>query len=486
MDSTTIDPPQRPAPGAVSGLAGLIFFLACVEVASGAIQGYYTPLFKDIGAHLSVHDADLNWLEAAQLAFAALVVPPLARLGDLVGHRRVLLASTAVTAAASWGIAFAPGFSTMLVAWAIQGAYVIWLPLEVALIHRRTQGNPEQARLTRRTAAILVAVLDVSIIASALVAGALVDHLSMTTILCIPAVVVTLALPVIALGVPHVPGAASGGFGWASFGMLLVMVGLVMGGLISLRVAGPGSLLGWVLVVAGLVAAVPWSRLELASAAPLVDLRVIRHPGQWPIQVAAFLLGITILGAQVPLSVYARTDPDVAGFGLGLTAAEGSGRIAGYVLCLAIGALLLPLVARAVGLWIAMAASFAASAAGYAAWFAVHDSAPVTLLWLVLTGLGSGGLVAAIPAGAVAAAPPASVGIAAGASNASKLMGGALAAAVFAICLTPHGSISIRAGEATLGGYHAVWGICAVAGLVGAVLMLAARRSAAAVSVGRT
>lgn len=69
-------------------------------------------------------------------------MPPLARLGDLVGHKKVLLISTAVTAVASWGVAFAPSFETFLVAWALQGFYVVWLPLEVAIIYRRTAAPP--------------------------------------------------------------------------------------------------------------------------------------------------------------------------------------------------------------------------------------------------------------------------------------------------------------------------------------------------------
>ena len=112
-----------------------------MEIASGILQGYYTPIFTDIADHLSIHDADVNWFEAAQLVVSALVVPLLARLGDLIGHRKVLLLSTAVTALASWAVAFAPTFATFLVAWAIQGFYVVWLPLEVAIIHRRTAGT---------------------------------------------------------------------------------------------------------------------------------------------------------------------------------------------------------------------------------------------------------------------------------------------------------------------------------------------------------
>ena len=97
----------------VPGLTAIVGFLVCVELASGVLQGYYTPIFPQIADHLSIRDASVNWFEAAQLVVSALVVPVLAKLGDLVGHRKVLLLSTAVTAVASWAVAFAPTFTTL-------------------------------------------------------------------------------------------------------------------------------------------------------------------------------------------------------------------------------------------------------------------------------------------------------------------------------------------------------------------------------------
>ena len=61
------------------GLFAIVGFLVCVELASGILQGYYTPIFSDIADHLGIADADVNWFEAAQLIVSALVVPPLAR-----------------------------------------------------------------------------------------------------------------------------------------------------------------------------------------------------------------------------------------------------------------------------------------------------------------------------------------------------------------------------------------------------------------------
>lgn len=143
----------------------LVGFLAAVEIASGVLQGYYTPLFSDIAEHLSIADGDVNWFEAAQLMTAALAVPVLSRLGDLLGHRQVLLWATLVTALAGWGVALAGSFWAFLVAWAIQGVYTVWLPMEIAILHDRSADAPDQPALVRRGAALLVLALEVGVIA---------------------------------------------------------------------------------------------------------------------------------------------------------------------------------------------------------------------------------------------------------------------------------------------------------------------------------
>ena len=150
-DPVRLDPVgERPQIRPVHGLAAVVGFLVAVEVASGVLQGYYTPIYPQIAEHLSIPEGDVNWFEAAQLIVSALCVPFLARLGDLIGHKKVLLLSTAVTALGSWMLAFAPSFWTFLIGWALQGAYVVWLPLEIAIIHRRTRESGRQELLTRQ------------------------------------------------------------------------------------------------------------------------------------------------------------------------------------------------------------------------------------------------------------------------------------------------------------------------------------------------
>ena len=469
----------RPDRQATHGLVAVVGFLVCVELASGILQGYYTPIWQDVAHHLGIRDADVNWFEAAQLIVGALVIPLLARLGDLVGHKKVLLLSTAVTALGSWILAFAPSFTTFLVGFALQGAYVVWLPMEVAIIHRRTAGTGRQGLLTRRSAAVLVGALELAVIIGALTSGALVESTSMTVLLVLPAVAVTICFFVILAGIEDRPGASTGGIDVTGLGLVTLVLGLVMAGLIAVRLQGPGSPLAWGLVVLGLAALVPFVRYEARHPDPIIDVRLFAQPGQWPVQLTAFLFGMSVLGAQIPLSTFARTDPAVAGYGLGADAAFVSTLIGLYVVTMAVGAFTLPLTSRWLGARNALILSSLLVALGYALWLPFHDGTGQALVNMAVAGIGSGGLVAALPAAAAAAAPPERTGFATGMTNATKTVGGAIASSVFAIALASTGSLSDpAAGHAPLSGYMTVWAVCAVAALLAAGALLAMPRRA--------
>ncbi len=460
-------------------LATVVGFLVAVEIASGILQGFYTPIWKDIAGNLSINDADVNWFEAANLVFSALAIPLLARLGDLVGPKKVLLLSVGVTAVGSWVLAVAPNFTTFLVGFTLQGALVVWLPMEVAIIHRRTEGQAGQARLTRLAAAVLVFSLEIAVILGAGAAGGLVGTLSMPVLLSLPAVAVTVVWFVVLVGVENRPGESTGGIDWTGLALVTAAIGLVMGGLIVVRVQGLDSVLAWGLLVLGVVAVVPFVRYEAAHAEPIVDVHLFRSPAMWPVQLTAFLFGMSVLGAQIPLSTFARTDPAVAGYGLGASAGFVTLLIAVYVISLAVGALLLPVLSRLLGPRRSLILAALLVAVGYALWLPFHDETWQALVNMSIAGLGSGVLVAALPAAAAAAAPRERTGFATGMTNGTKTIGGAIASAIFAIALSSAGSIAdLEAGHAPLSGYLTVWSVCAAAAFLAAISLLVVPRDA--------
>ena len=470
-----------PAHTAVKGLTAVVGFLVLVEFASGILQGYYTPIYPQIAEHLSISEGDINWFEAAQLIVSALCIPLLARLGDLIGHKQVLLISTAVTALGSWWLAFSPTFTTFLIGWALQGAYVVWLPLEIAIIHRRTRHSGRQELLTRRGAGILVGFLELAVIIGAVTSGLLVETLDMNLLLALPAVVVTAVFFVILLGIEQAPGDDSGGgIDWAGLGLITVALGVLMGGLVVLRLDGVGSAFGWLTILVSLVVFAVFWRFEANHPEPIVDVRLLSSPAQWPIQVTAFLFGIPVLGGQIPLSTFAQADPAERGYGLGADPAFISTLIGLYVVTLAIGAFTLPLTTRLLGgVRRALVLACVLVGTGYLLWLPFHDYTWQALVNMGIAGLGSGALVAALPAAAAAAAPPERTGIATGMTNGTKTVGGAIASAIFAIALTATGSLDATTETvAPLSGYLTVWAVCAGASFLAALALMAAPKHA--------
>src|SRR5690554_3288343 len=213
--------------GAVT--AALIGYLFFVEIVSGILQGYYVPLIPDLVNHLNLdNDADFNIFEGAQLLLSAIVVPILAKLGDMYGHKRILLVSTVLTAGATWWLAFAPDFTTFLLAWTLQGFYVVWLPLEIALIFDKGRRSGHAPSATRKAAAFLIVGLEAGAIIGALggsrvfeaFGGAAALDASVPPTLMVPAVAVTLVFFVILFGVPESEPLPDRTLDWQGFSIL--------------------------------------------------------------------------------------------------------------------------------------------------------------------------------------------------------------------------------------------------------------------------
>jgi MFS family permease len=458
--------------GAVAGVVG---FLVIVEFTSGVLQGYYTPLLSDIARYLQIHDADVNWFEGGQLLLSALVVPALAKLGDMVGHKRILLVSTAITAVAAIAVAFAPNFWLFLLAWSFMGFYVVWLPLEVALIYGRSRALGNAAALTRKAAGFLVAGLELGAIVGALSAGrigeALAGHLWI--ILLVPAIAVSACFFVILFGVKESPDLTGGRLDRG--GLMLVTIALLAltSGLFFMRVTGPGSWLPWTAILVGVALFVPFVRYELKQDDPLIDIRMFRQSAMWPVQVTALLFGVSVLGAQAPLSTFARTDHATYGYGLSASTGQVSILIGLYVITLVIGALLFPLIARAATPRVVLIGAALLVAVGYLLFVPFHDTLAELLVNVSIAGLGSGALVAALPSAAAAIAPRGQTAVATGLTNSTKTLGGAFASCVFGIALLSY--VTTSAGtEGTAGslaGYYVVWLVCGVTALVAAALL---------------
>ncbi|MGP6170675.1 MFS transporter [Microbacterium sp. A196] len=460
----------------LGALAAVVGFLAFVEFTSGVLQGYYTPMLSDIARHLQIHDADVNWFEGTQLMLSALVVPAFAKLGDMIGHKRMLLISTALTAAAALALPFTDSFWVFLIAWTLMGFYVVWLPLEIALIWSRSRRMEGRSVITARAAGMLVAALEGGAIIGALVGGALIDVLPLTTVLLIPALLVVVCFFVILFGVKESPDSTGGVLD--TVGLVLISMALICftGGLSLLRLdGGLANLWSWAVVVLGLVLVVPFVLWELRHDDPLIDVRMFRSPALGPVFLTAGLFGVSVLGAQAPLSTFARTDPSVYGYGLGTSGFATSLIIGIYLIGMITGALLFPVIARLATPRITLLGASILVGVGFLLFLPLHDTYLQVVTNMVIVGLGSGALVAALPAAAASAAPDTQTGVATGLTNSVKTVGGAIASCVFGIALL-NGVAATAGGTAgtagSLEGYFTVWIVCGVTALAAAVLLL--------------
>ena len=463
-------------------LFAVVGALAFVEFVSGIIQGYYTPLLSDIARNFGVNDADVNWLEGAQLMLSALVVPLFAKLGDRVGHRRMLLISAVLTAAATLALAFAPGWWWFMAAWALQGVYVVWLPLEIALVWIRAADHPDSKHTTAKAAGVLVACLQLGAIAGALAGGALIDSLPLLTVLLVPAAATVLCVIAVLIGVKPRPRAVNpaanpaanpalnpAATGFDSAGMAVIATALVLftGALILLRVSltNPWA---WSALALSLGFVVLFVRIERRHPDPLIDVSMFRNNALWPVFLTAGLFGMSVLGAQAPLSTFARTDPAEHGFGFGAPGFKTSLLIGVYVLVMSIGALLYPRLRAYFGGKRVLAGAALTVALGYGLFVPFHHDYLQVLINMAIVGCGSGMLVAALPAAAAAAAPATQTGVATGLTNSVKTVGGAVASCVFGIAL-----LSGATGTAgSISGYFTVWIVCSASALIAALLLM--------------
>ncbi|RQP11478.1 MAG: MFS transporter [Microbacteriaceae bacterium] len=460
----------------------LVGYLFLVELTSGILQGFYVPLIPNIVSHLSIHDGDFNWFEAAQLLLSAIVVPVFSKLGDMYGHKRILLVTTALTAGATWWLAVAADFTTFLVAWSLQAFYVVWLPLEVALIFDRGRRSGSGRSQTRRAAGFLVVALEAGAIIGALGASRVlraVDGDLMLT-LFVPAIAVTLVFFAILFGVPESEPQGRRSLDGVGFTLLSLGLLAITAGLVFLRISEIGDTLIpmetrvvalVVSVVIGAAILGMFARWELRHPDPGIDLRVMRQPAMWPVLITAGLFGISVLGAQAPLLTYAATDPATYGYGLGLDEDTRSYLVGAYLVAMIVGALLFAAISRRIAPRLALIVATAFVAVGYLSFLPFHLEVWQVILNMVIAGLGSGALVAALPAAAAAAAPVGQTGVASGMTNTTKTIGGAFASAVFGVVLVTAAADVAETTVAPLAGYMTVWAICG-GGAVVAMLLL--------------
>jgi MFS family permease len=295
-------------------------------------------------------------------------------------------------------------------------------------------------------------------------AGPIVNSLDYHWLFWIPGGVVAAAAVATQLVIPESPVRTPGKISWLAAVLLSAwLVALLLG--VSQAPGwgwGSSSVIG--LLVASVVLAVGWVAVELRSAQPLIDMRMMRIPAVWTTNLVALLFGVGLYSIFAFLPEFLQT-PSAAGYGFSASITESglivlpmsasmfvfgvlSGRLSDRF-----GAKFVLVVGSAVSVAPLLMLAFAHSA--------VWEIAVATLL----LGVGFGLAFSAMSNIIVDAVPSHQTGVASGMNANIRTIGGSIGAAVMASIVTSH---ALPSGLPKESGYTAGFT------MLGAALVLAA------------
>jgi DHA2 family methylenomycin A resistance protein-like MFS transporter len=413
-----------------------------------------------IAAGLHAGVSSLQWVvDGYAIALASLMLAG-GTVGDLHGHRRIVLSGFALFGAASLGCGLAPGTGALIGFRVLQGVgAALMLPGTLAVITSSYAQGAARARAIGIWAGIGSAALP----AGPLLGGALTQAVSWRAVFFLNVPIVAIAFVLAARTVREsrdtrrraldVPGAALGAALLAVVTFAFIDAG--HGGL-SVTVA--------VAIVAAVALAVAFVAVERTRLDPMLPLSLFRRPAFAAANALAGTMNLATLGLLFVLTLYLQ---DVRG----LSALGAGTRLLPLFLPLSVIA---PLGGRIVGKvgprW-PMAVGLLLAGAGVAllAPLGTRSSYDALLPALLLWGLGLAVLTPAVVAAAVGSVPRERAGLASAVNNTARQAAGAVGIASFgALAGAP-------AGAGFLGGFHAAAIVAAglfLAGAIAAMLLI--------------
>ncbi|MFD5158275.1 MFS transporter [Streptomyces hawaiiensis] len=381
---------------------------------------------EDLGGGLH----DLEWtVSAYTLTFAVLLMFG-AALGDRFGRRRLFIAGLTVFTGASAAAAMAPGIDSLIAARAVQGAgAAVMMPLTLTLL---TAAVPAAKR--GMAYGIWGAVNGLAVASGPLVGGTLTEHISWQWIfwLNVPLGLALLPLARLRLAESHGTGASLDipGTLLASGGLFGIVYGLVRGPADGWT--GPFVLTG---LFAGSALLVGFILYSTRAKNPMLPMRLFRSRAFAGINAASLLMFLGMFGSIFLLSQYMQGV-------LGYSPTEAGLRMLPWTGMPMLVAPIAGILADRIGGRPVVAAGLFLQALGlgYMAVVATADASYTAQLpALIISGIGMALFFAPASHLVMSSVRPSEQGIASGANNALREVGGALGIAVMASIFAAQG-----------------------------------------------
>jgi EmrB/QacA subfamily drug resistance transporter len=456
---------------------GVVFVAAMfMSIMDATIVNVALPTIgRDFGVSATAVDA----ISIAFLVSLAVFIPASGWLGDRLGGKRVMLAAIALftTASALCGLASSLG---ELVAFRIlQGAAGGMLaPVGMAMLYR---AFPPEERI--RAAAILTVPTTFAPALGPVLGGLLVTSLSWRWVFYVNLPLGAAAFAFGLLFLQQHKQDRPGRFDLAGFLLSGLGLGLLMYGV------SEGPNLGWrepdvlAAIAAGAVLLAAMVAVELKSAAPLVDLRLLKNRLFRSGNGVMVLASIAFLGTLYAISLYYQDGRGLSALGSGLsTFPEAIGVMAGAQLA---SRVLYPRLGPRRHITMGLAGT--AASIGLLALMGPQTSLWWARLLMFTLGLFMAQVFVPVQAASFATITPAATGRASTMFNAMRQLGGAIGVAALTTVIVLVGPVHLVAGHplANLTAYRAAFLAAAVICLCGVAWSLSIRDSDAAATIPR-
>ncbi|WP_235494774.1 MFS transporter [Streptomyces violaceoruber] len=416
-----------------AGRGGAVWVLVITSVAGfmAALDNLVvTTALPSIRESLGGGLEELEWtVNAYTLTFAVLLMLG-AALGDRFGRRRLFMSGLALFTAASAAAALSPGIEELIAFRAVQGVgAAVMMPLTLTLIGAAIPAERRGAAL-----GIFGAVTGVAVASGPLIGGSLTEHISWQWIfwLNVPIGLVLLPLARLRLTESYAPKAPLD-----IRGTVLVSAGLF--GIVYALVNTASH--GWTspVVLTGLIAGAAvlglFVRHGLRAAHPMLPMRLFRGRAFLGINAASLLMFLGMFGSIFLLSQFLQS-------GLGYSPTEAGLRMLPWTGMPILVAPVAGLLSDRFGGRPVVVTGLALQAVGLALFALIIDpgmSYAAQLPALIIGGVGMALYFAPAASLVLSAVRPEEQGIASGANNALREVGGALGVSVLAAVFAARG-----------------------------------------------
>jgi EmrB/QacA subfamily drug resistance transporter len=291
--------------------------LAMAAVSYALLQSLVAPALPGIqhALHTSVNSA--SWVLTAYLLSASVATPLIGRLGDMYGKERLLVAVLVLLCVATIVSALATSLPVMLIGRVVQGAAGGVFPLAFGIIRDEFPRDRVAGAV-----GVMSALAGVGGGVGVILAGPIVENLSIHWLFWLPLVVLVPATVAIHRFVPESPVRVPGRVNWTAAALMSAGLSAVLLAVSQAPVWHWLSVRTLVVLGVGLVLLVAWVRSEARSDHPLVDMRMMRIRGVWTTNAVAALLGFGMYASFILLPDFVETPLRIGyGFGSSVTGA---------------------------------------------------------------------------------------------------------------------------------------------------------------------